>query len=89
LKFRRSFYKGYLLITFATLAGMVGWLTLIVWQLRLARTKGKVLSRNGYVIRADNPTQFDACVIFYWIALVWGAGMLIGMLISAINQISN
>ncbi|MGH6679097.1 MAG: hypothetical protein ACREDL_09250 [Bradyrhizobium sp.] len=77
------------MITFLVLAGMVGWLTSVIWQLRLSRTKGKVLSRNGYVLRADNPTLFEACVVFYWIALVWGSGMLIGVLISAIKQISN
>jgi hypothetical protein len=77
------------LITFVTLAGTIGWLAIVVWQLRLARTKGKVWSRNGYVTRASNETVFESCVFFYWIALVWGTGMLIGILISAINQISN
>jgi len=77
------------LITFVTLAGMIGWLALVVWQLRLARTKGKVWSRNGYVTRGSNETVFESCVFFYWFALVWGTGMLIGILISVIHQISN
>jgi hypothetical protein len=77
------------LITFFWLAGMVGWLTLMVWQLRLARTEGKILSRNGYVTRESNETVFEACVVFHWIALVWGAGMLIGGTISAVKQVSN
>lgn len=81
--------ESHLLITFVVLAGMVGWLIHVVWQLRLARTKGKVLSRNGYVTRETNETVFGSSVVFYWIALVWGTGMLIGMLISAISQNSN
>jgi hypothetical protein len=66
---------------------MIGWLAAVVWQLRLANTKGKVWSRNGYVNRGQ--TAFDGCVVFYWIALVWGAGMLIGMVVVTIKQISN
>jgi hypothetical protein len=77
------------LTTFVPVAGMMGLLILVVWQLRLARTKGKVWSRNGYVTRAGNETVFGACVVFYWIALVWGTGMLMGMIVSAIRQISN
>jgi hypothetical protein len=68
---------------------MTGWLTSVIWQLCLSQTKGKVWSSNGYVLRTDNPTVFGACVFFYWIALVWGTGMLIGVLVSAIKQISN
>ena len=69
------------------MAGMIGWLAAVVWQLRLASTKGKVWSRNGYVTRDETP--FDGCVFFYWIALVWGTGMLIGMIVVTIKQISN
>jgi hypothetical protein len=62
-------------------------LAAVVWQLRLASTKGKVWSRNGYVTRDE--TAFDGCVCFYWIALVWGTGMLVGMIVVTIKQISN
>jgi hypothetical protein len=75
------------LIAALTIAGMIGWLAGVVWQLRLANTVGKVLSRNGYVTRDE--IAFDGCVAFYWIALVWGTGMLIGMLVFAIKEISN
>jgi hypothetical protein len=81
--------ESHLLIAFVTLAGVIGWLASVVWQLRLARTKGKVWSHNGYVTRASNETVFESCVVFYWIALVWGAGMLIGMIAVTIKQISN
>jgi hypothetical protein len=75
------------LVAFLTMAGMIGWLAVVIRQLRLANTKGKVLSRNGYVTRDE--IAFDGCVAFYWIALVWGTGMLIGMIIFAIKGISN
>ena len=81
--------KGYVLTTLVPVAGMIGWLAVIVWQLRLAETKGKVWSRNGWVTRENNETVFESCVVFYWIALMWGAGMLIAMIILAIKQISN
>ena len=71
------------------MAGTIAWLAAIVWQLRLAETKGKIWSRNGYVTRESNETVFEACMVFYWIALVWGAGMLIAMIIVAIKGISN
>lgn len=75
--------------TFLVLASMIGWLAGVIWQLRLAATEGKVLSRNGYVTRNSNETVFEACVFFYRFALVWGSGMLILMVIGAIKQISN
>jgi hypothetical protein len=53
------------------------------WQLRLAKTKGKVWSRNGYVTREGDEAGFEACVVFYWVFVVWGAGMLIAIIISA------
>jgi len=62
---------------------------MVVWQLRLAATKGKVWSRNGYVTRSSNETVFDGCVFFYWFALVWGTGVLIGMMIAAFKGVSN
>ena len=68
---------------------MIGWLVYSVWQLRLAQTKGKIMSRNGYVTRASNETVFESCMVFYWIAIVWGAGMMIAMIVSTIHQISN
>lgn len=77
------------MITFLTLAFMVGWLAMVVRQLRLATTKGKVWSRNGYVTRESKEATFDACVFFYRFAVVWGTGMLIAMLIVTIKQISN
>jgi hypothetical protein len=77
------------LITLATLAAMLGLLAYIIWQLRLARTKGMVRGRNGIVLRADNPSTFQVCVVGYWIFLVWGTGMLIGILVSAFRQTSN
>jgi hypothetical protein len=77
------------LITFVVLLGLIGWLASVVWQLRLSRAKGKVRTRNGYVLRADNPTMFELCVLFYWIYLILGIGMLVGVLILAINQISS
>lgn len=67
---------------------MIGWLASVVWQLRLASTEGKIWSRNGYVTRTTNETVFDACVLFYWGALVWGTGMLIAVVIFTIKQIS-
>jgi hypothetical protein len=73
----------------ALIGSMIVWLALVGRQLRLARTKGKVWSRNGYITCAGNPAMFEACVAFYWIALVWGAAILIGIVISAFNQISN
>jgi hypothetical protein len=75
------------LIEFLVLVGMLGWLASVVWQLRLASTKGKVWSRNGYVTRASNETVFGASVCFYWVALGWGAVMLFCMVISTIRQI--
>jgi hypothetical protein len=77
------------LITFLVLASMIGWLAIVAWQLRLAATKGKVWSRNGYVTRSSNETVFEGCVFFYWIALVWGTGMLIAITIAVIKQNSN
>jgi hypothetical protein len=77
------------LITFLVLAFMIAWLASVVWQLRLASTKGKVWSRNGYVTRASNETAFEACVVFYWVALAWGTGMLFCMTIVTIKEISN
>ena len=68
------------------LAFMIGWLAVVVWQLRLAGTKGKVWSRTGYVTRGSNEMLFGACVFFYWVALVWGTGMLIGIMIVAIKH---
>ena len=73
--------------TFLGLAGGIGYLAMVVWQLRLAATKGKVWSRNGYVTRTSNETVFGACVCFYWVALGWGAVMLFCMVISIIRQI--
>ena len=75
------------MMTFLVLAGMLGWLASVVWQLRLASTEGKVWSRNGYVTRTSNETVFGACVCFYWVALGWGAVMLFCMVISIIRQI--
>ncbi len=75
------------MIEFLVLVGMLGWLASVVWQLRLASTKGKVWSRNGYVTRASNETVFGASVCFYWVALGWGAVMLFCMVISTIRQI--
>jgi hypothetical protein len=75
------------LTTFVVLLGLVGWLANVAWQLRLSRTEGKVRTRNGYVVRADNPAMFELCVLFYWISLALGIVMLIGVLILAINQI--
>jgi len=81
--------RGRFLIIFVTLAGMIGWLVAVVWQLRLASTQGRIWSRTGYVSRAGEEGVFGACVFFYWIALIWGTGMLIGMLIFSIHEISN
>ena len=75
------------MIEFLVLVGMLGWLASVVWQLRLASTKGKVWSRNGYVTGASNETVFGASVCFYWVALGWGAVMLFCMVISTIRQI--
>lgn len=75
------------MFTLLVLTGAVGWLASVVWQLRLAATKGKVLSRNGYVTRGT--AAFDGCVVFYWIALVWGTGITIAIVIVALRQTSN
>jgi hypothetical protein len=49
------------LITLLVLAGMIGWLATVAWQLRLAATKGKVWSRNGYVMRSAKRFLRAAC----------------------------
>jgi hypothetical protein len=64
---------------------MVGWLAYSVWQLWLAQTEGKIMSRNGYVTRASNETTFESCMIFYWLAIVWGSGMVIAMIVFTIQ----
>ena len=75
------------LVIFLTLVFMIGWLGFVIWQIRLASTKGKVWGRNGYFTRGE--VGFDAGVAIYWVMLVWGTGMLIAMIIFAIKQISN
>jgi len=72
-----------------TLAVSGGFLAFITRQLRLARTKDVVWTRNGYVGRADRPDMFAASVFFYWVALIWCIGMMIGIVISGIHEISN
>jgi hypothetical protein len=59
-----------------------------VWRLRLSRTKGEVRTRSGYVTRTDNPTVFELCVLVYRVHLVVGIGLLIVVLMLAIDQIS-
>lgn len=70
-----------MLVIIATLAFLIGWLALIVWQLRLAYTKGKVWSRMGYVTRESNEITFDSCVATYWVFLGFGIVMLYVLLI--------
>jgi hypothetical protein len=68
------------------MAFMIGWLGTVIWQLRLASTKGKVWGRTRYFTRGE--VGFNAGVFFYWIRLVWGTSMLIGiMLIFAVKGI--
>jgi len=69
------------------MVGMLVWLAVVIWQLRLASTKDKIWSRTGYVTRGQ--IAFDGCVVFYWFALVWGTGMLIGTIAFAIKRVSN
>ena len=76
-----------LLVIFLTMAFMIGWLGVVIWQLRLASTKGKVWAKTRYVSRGE--AAFDAGVFYYWVALVWGTGMLIGMIVVTIKLISN
>jgi hypothetical protein len=80
--------KGEGLITFVVLLGLIGWLAKVVWQLRLSRTKGEVRTRKGYVTRTDSPTVFELCVLVYRVHLVVGIGLLIVVLMLAIDQIS-
>lgn len=72
-----------LLLWFSVAAGF---LALVIWQLKLSQTKGIVWSRNGYVGREENPTLFAACVVFYWFALIWSAGMMVMALFTVIPQ---
>ena len=72
---------------FLALLFAIGWVASIIWQLRLSQTEGKVLSRNGYVHSTRNPVMFEACVAFFWFALIWGTGLMIAMAILAINQL--
>jgi hypothetical protein len=80
--------KGEGLITFVVLLGLIGWLAKVVWQLWLSRTKGEVRTRNGYVTRTDNPTVFELIVLVYWVHLIVGIGLLIVVLMLAVDQIS-
>jgi hypothetical protein len=69
------------------LLGAIGFVAFTVRQLRLARTKGMVWSRNGYVFHDDKPSMFRACVVFYCVAVVWGGFILIAMLLNMIHRI--
>ena len=68
---------------------MIGWLATVVWQLRLASTKGIVWSRSGYVTRTSNETMFEACVFSYWAMLAFGSVMLFCMVVATIKEISS
>jgi hypothetical protein len=76
-------------MTFVALLASIGWLICVVWQLRLSRIKGKVRTRNGYILRADNPAMFELCVLVYWVHLVLGVAILVGLLILTSTQILN
>ncbi|WFU72611.1 hypothetical protein [Bradyrhizobium sp. CB2312] len=77
------------MLTFLVFAGMIGWLTSIAWQLRLASTKGKIWSRNGYVTRASNETTFEGCVLITWVMLAFGFAMLVFMIVATIKEVAN
>ena len=77
------------MLTLLVFAVLIGWLASIVWQLRLASTAGKVLSRNGYVTRASNEATFEACVFIFWVQLVFGFALLLWIVISTIKSTAN